>query len=101
MNLMCGAQVSEVRYLEGDAVWEARDRGEWSADLMEIARSFTSAATIYDWHLGCILSKCQRGRCGQDHAPYPARPGQKILTQNEANCHEWWRIPANSFANFD
>ena len=44
--MMCETQVSEVRYLEGDAVWEARDRGEWSADLMETARSFTSAATI-------------------------------------------------------
>ena len=25
MNLMCGTQVSEVRYLEGEAVWEVRN----------------------------------------------------------------------------
>ena len=31
-----------MRYLEGDAVWESRAAGEWSADLMETARGYTT-----------------------------------------------------------
>lgn len=34
--------VASVRYLEGDSVWDSRDAGEWSADLMETARGYTT-----------------------------------------------------------
>ena len=33
--------VAEVRYLEGPAVWAARERGEFSASLMEAAAGYT------------------------------------------------------------
>ena len=33
--------VAEVRYLEGSAVWAARERGDFSASLMEAAASYT------------------------------------------------------------
>lgn len=40
----CG--VAEVRYLEGDAVWKSRDKGEWASELMEMARSYTTTRPI-------------------------------------------------------
>jgi nitrogen fixation protein len=33
--------VAEVRFLEGPAVWAARERGEFSASLMEAAAGYT------------------------------------------------------------
>jgi hypothetical protein len=54
--------VRSVRYLEGDAVWQAGDAGEWSWELLEHALGRTDSLNVGDIRRNCRQYQATAGR---------------------------------------